>query len=46
MVAIPTNIEDCHGWADCIDGFSWVGKQTDKMHIVPLRAIGAPVHLV
>jgi len=45
-VVIPTKYEDPHGWADCVDGFIWVVKQTDKMHIVPVGAIVGPAHLV
>ena len=44
-VVIPTKYKDQHGWADCIDGFIRVVKQTDKMHIVPVGAIVGPVHL-
>ena len=36
---IPTKFKDLHGWADCVDGFIRVVKQTNKMHIVPLGAI-------
>jgi hypothetical protein len=45
-VVIPTKYKDLHGWADCIDGFIRVVKQTDKMHIVPVGAIVGPAHLV
>jgi hypothetical protein len=37
---------DVHGWADCVDGFIRVVKQTDMMHIVPVRAIVEPPHLL
>jgi len=37
---------DPHGWADCVDRFIWVVKQTDKMHIVPGGAIVGPANLV
>jgi len=45
-VVIPTQYKDPHGWADCVDGFIQVVKQTDMMHIVPVGAIVAPAHLV
>jgi len=45
-VVIPTKYKDLHGWADCVDGFIQVVKQTDKMHIVPDGAIVGPAHLV
>jgi hypothetical protein len=45
-VVIPAKYKDLHGWADCVDGFIWVVKQTDKMHIVPDAAIVGPAHLV
>ena len=45
-VVIPTKYKDPHGWADCVDGFIKVVKQTDKMHIVPVGAIVGPTHLV
>jgi hypothetical protein len=41
-VVIPTMYKDLHGWADCNVGFIWVVKQTDKMPIVPIRAIVGP----
>jgi len=43
---IPTNYKDPHGWADCVDGFIRVVKQTDIMHKVPVRAIVGPARLV
>jgi len=45
-VAIPTKYKDLHGWADCVDGFIRVVKQTNKIHIVPVGAIVGPAHLV
>ena len=46
-VVIPTKYKDPHGWADCVDGFTRVVKQTDTMHkVVPVRAIVGPAHLV
>jgi hypothetical protein len=45
-VVIPTKYKDLHGWADCVDGFIQVVKQTDKMHIIPVGAIVGPAHLV
>jgi len=35
-VVISTKYKDPHGWADGFDGFIWVVKQTNKMHIVPV----------
>jgi hypothetical protein len=32
--------------ADCVDGFIWVLKQTDMIHIVPVEAIVGLAHLV
>jgi hypothetical protein len=32
--------------ADCVDGFIWVVKQTEKMCIVPVRAIVGLAYLV
>jgi hypothetical protein len=46
VVVIPTKLKDLHGWADFVDGFIWVVKQTTKMHIVPDGAIVGPAHLV
>jgi hypothetical protein len=43
---IPTKYKDSHGWADCIDGFIWVVKQTDMMHIVLVGAIVGTAHLM
>jgi len=45
-VVIPTKYKDLHGWADCVEGFILVVKQTDKMHIVPVGAIVGLAHLV
>jgi hypothetical protein len=45
-VVIPIQYKDLHGWADCVDRFIWVVKQTDKMHLVPVGAIVEPAHLV
>jgi hypothetical protein len=45
-VGIPTKYKDPHGWADCVDEFFQVLKQTDKMHIVRIGAIVAPAHWV
>jgi len=45
-VVIPTMFNDLHGWADCVDGFIQVVKQTNKMHTVPVGAIVGPAHLV
>jgi len=45
-VVIPTKCKDPHGWADCVDRFIWVVKQTDQMNIVPVGAIVGPAHLL
>jgi hypothetical protein len=45
-VVIPTKFKDLHGWADCVDAFIRVVKQTNKMHIVPVGAIVGLAHLV
>jgi len=45
-VVIPTKYKDPQGWANCVDGFIRVVKQTDKMHIVPVGVIVGPAHLV
>jgi hypothetical protein len=45
-VVIPTTYKDLHDWADFVDGFIQVVKQTKKMHIVPVGAIVGPAHLV
>jgi len=45
-VVIPTKFNDHHGWADCVDGFIQVVKQTNTMHIVPVGAIVRPAHLL
>jgi hypothetical protein len=45
-VVISTKYKDPPGWADCVDRFIRVVKQTDKMHIVPVGAIVGRVHLV
>jgi hypothetical protein len=38
--------DDHHGWADYIEGFIRVVKQTNEMHTVPVGAIVGPAHLV
>jgi hypothetical protein len=45
-VVIPTQHKHPHGWANCVDGFIRVVKQTDMVHIVPVGAIVGPAHLV
>jgi len=45
-VVVPTKYKDPHEWADCVDRFIRVVKQTDKMSIVPVGAIVGPTHLV
>jgi hypothetical protein len=46
VVVIPTKYSDHDGWADCVDTFIRVVKQTNKMRIVPVGAIVGPAHLV
>jgi len=46
MVVMPTKSKDVHGRTDCVDRFIQVVKQTNKMHIVPVRARVGPAHLV
>jgi hypothetical protein len=43
---IPTKFKDLQDWADCVDRFIRVVKQTNKIHIVPVGAIVRPAHLV
>jgi len=38
-VAIWTKYKDTHGWADCVDRFIRIVKQSDMMYIVPFSAI-------
>ena len=45
-MVIPKKYKDLHGWADCVDGFIRVVKQTNQMHIVPIGAIVGPAYLV
>jgi len=45
-VVIPTKYKDLHGWADCVDRFIQVVKQTNKMYIVPVVAVVGPTYLV
>jgi hypothetical protein len=45
-VVIPTKYNYLHDWADCVDGFIRIVKQTNKMHIAPVGAIVGPAHLV
>jgi hypothetical protein len=45
-LVITTKYNDPDCWADCVDGFIRVVKQTDKMHGVPVGAIVGPAHLV
>jgi hypothetical protein len=46
MVVISPKFKDLHGWADCVDRFIRVIKQTNKMHIVPVGAIVGPAYLL
>jgi hypothetical protein len=43
---IQTKYNDPASWADCVEGFIRVVKQTDKLHIVPVGAIIGPAQLV
>ena len=45
-VVSPTKYKDLHGWADCINEFIQVEKQTNKMFTSPVGAIVGPAHLV
>jgi hypothetical protein len=45
-VVFPTKYKDLQGWADCVDGFIWVIKQMNKMHIMPVGVIVGPAHFV
>jgi hypothetical protein len=45
-VVISTKYKNLHGWADCVDRFIRVVKQTNKMHIIPVGAIVGLAHLV
>jgi hypothetical protein len=45
-MVIPTKYQDLKGWADCVDRFIRVVKQTNKMHIVPVGAIVVLARLV
>jgi hypothetical protein len=44
-VVIPTKYKDLHDWAHCVQRFTQVAKQTNKMHIVPIGAIVGLAHL-
>jgi hypothetical protein len=45
-VVIAKKYNDRQGWADCVDRFIRVVKQTNQLHIVPGGAIVGQVHLV
>jgi hypothetical protein len=45
-VVIPTKFKDLHGWADCVDRFIRVVKQTNKMLIVLDGAVVGHANLV
>jgi hypothetical protein len=45
-VVIPTKFKDIHDWADSVDGFIRVVKQTNKMYIVPFGTIIGLAYLV
>jgi len=44
-VVTPTKYQDPDSWANCVEGFIHVVKQTDRMYIVPIGAIVELVHL-
>jgi hypothetical protein len=46
LVVISTKYKHLYGWTDCVDGFIWVVKQTNKIHIVPIGTVGELGHLV
>jgi len=46
LLVNPTKYKDRHVWADCVDRFIGVVKQTDKVHIVSVGAIVGPAQLV
>jgi len=43
---IPPTYKDLHHWAECVERFILVVKQTNIVHIVPGGAIVGPAHLV
>jgi len=45
-VVVPTKYNDWNGWANCVDRFIRVVKQTDMTHIVPVGAIVGLARLV
>jgi len=45
-MVIPTRYKDLHGWADCVDGFIQVVKQTDEIHILSVKAIVGLAHVL
>jgi len=45
-VVVPTKYKNQDGWADCVDGFIRVVKQTELRHIVHVGVIVGPAHLV
>jgi hypothetical protein len=45
-VVIPTKYKDQHGWADCVDRFIQVDKQTDILHTVHVEGIVGPTHFM
>jgi len=45
-LVIRTMYKDLHGWAECVDRFIRVFKETSKIHIVPVGAIVGLAHLV
>jgi hypothetical protein len=46
LVVITTKCQDFHGWADCVNRFIQVFKQTNKMHILPVKVLVGLAHLV
>ena len=45
-LVISTKFKDPHSWADCVDGFIRVVNETCMMHIIPVRTIVGPAHLL
>jgi len=46
VVVIPIEYNNLHGWDDWNDGSNQIIKQTNKIYIVPIRAILGQAQLV
>ena len=46
VLVIPTKYKDLYSWADCVDRFIRVVKQTKKEHTVIFGVIIGPAHVV